>query len=102
MPNPGTAITWTDGANTDWVVAAVRVLPVPNCGVAAGNCYRIGAGGTWATAANWSNTSGGATCGCTPVATNNSIFNATPPGAPTLAARTPNPGIDMTDFPRHP
>src|SRR3989449_8230736 len=98
MPNPGTAITWTDGANTDWVVAAVRVLPVPNCGVAAGNCYRIGAGGTWATGANWSNTSGGATCSCTPVATNDVIFNATPTGTTTLAAATTIAGIDMTSF----
>jgi len=98
MPNPGTAITWTDGNNTDWVVAAVRVLPVPNCGVAAGNCYRIGAGGTWATGANWSNTSGGAACGCTPVATNNAVFNATPTGTTTLAAATTIASIDMTSF----
>src|SRR5207245_403076 len=98
MPNPGTAITWTDGANTDWVVAAVRVLPVPNCGVAAGNCYRIGAGGTWATGANWSNTTAGAACSCTPVATNNAIFNATPTGTTTLAAATTIAGINMTSF----
>ena len=88
MPFPGTAITWTDGNATDWVISAVRVLPTPNCGVASGNCYRIGAGGTWATGANWSNTSGGAACGCTPVATNDVIFNATPIGTTTLAAAT--------------
>src|SRR5881396_214617 len=98
MPFPGTAITWTDGNATDWVVSAVRVLPTPNCGVASGNCYRIGAGGTWATGANWSNTSGGAACGCTPVATNNAIFNATPTGTTTLAAATTIASIDMTNF----
>src|SRR5437867_1772516 len=98
MPFPGTAITWTDGNATDWVVSAVRVLPTPNCGAASGNCYRIGAGGTWATGANWSNTSGGAACGCTPVATNNSIFNATPTGTTTLAAATTIASIDMTNF----
>ncbi len=98
MPFPGTAITWTDGNATDWVVAAVRVLPVPNCGVASGNCYRIGAGGAWNTAANWSNTSGGASCGCTPVATNNAFFNASPTGTTTLAAATTIARIDMTGF----
>src|SRR5438309_894752 len=98
MPFPGTAITWTDGNNTDWVVAAVRVLPFPNCSVATGNCYRIGAGGTWATGANWSNTSGGAACGCTPVATNIAIFNANPTGTTTLAAATTIASIDMTNF----
>src|SRR5213594_4420130 len=97
MPFPGTAITWTDGA-TDWAISAVRVLPTPNCGAASGNCYRIGAGGTWATGANWSNTSGGAACGCTPVATNNAIFNATPTGTTTLAAATTIASIDMTNF----
>src|SRR5437870_2841389 len=86
MPFPGTAITWTDGNATDWVVAAVRVLPVPNCGVASGNCYRVGAGGAWNTAANWSHTSGGASCGCTPVATNNAFFNASPTGTTTPRA----------------
>src|SRR3989449_652606 len=98
MPFPGTAITWTDGNATDWVVAAVRVLPVPNCGVASGNCYRVGAGGVWNTAANWSNTSGGASCGCTPVATNNAFFNASPTGTTTLAAATTIARIDMTGF----
>src|SRR2546428_323754 len=98
MPFPGTAITWTDGNATDWVISAVRVLPTPNCGVASGNCYRIGAGGTWATGANWSNTSGGATCSCTPVATNDVIFNATPTGTTTLAAATTIASIDMTGF----
>ena len=98
MPFPGTAITWTDGNATDWVVAAVRVLPVPNCGVASGNCYRVGAGGAWNTAANWSNTSGGASCGCTPVATNNAFFNASPTGTTTLAAATTIARIDMTGF----
>src|SRR5947199_20494 len=98
MPFPGTAITWTDGNATDWVISAVRVLPTPNCGVASGNCYRIGAGGTWATGANWSNTSGGAACSCTPVATNDVIFNATPTGTTTLAAATTIASIDMTGF----
>ncbi|HYR80688.1 MAG TPA: hypothetical protein VEN80_00100, partial [Thermoplasmata archaeon] len=98
MPFPGTAITWTDGNATDWVISAVRVLPTPNCGVALGNCYRIGAGGTWATGANWSNTSGGAPCSCTPVATNDVIFNATPTGTTTLAAATTIASIDMTGF----
>jgi len=42
-------------------------------------------------------TSGGAACGCTPVATNNAVFNASPRhhdsrGGPTIA------GIDMTGF----
>src|SRR3989475_387593 len=83
---------------TDWVISAVRVLPTPNCGVASGNCYRIGAGGTWATGANWSNTSGGAACGCTPVATNDVIFNTTPTGTTTLAAATTIASIDMTGF----
>src|SRR5207237_5782386 len=95
MPFPGTAITWTDGNATDWVMSAVRVLPTPNCGVASGNCYRIGAGGTWATGANWSNTSGGAACGCTPGATNNAVFNAPPTGTTTRAAATPNARIDI-------
>src|SRR2546426_3550817 len=98
MPFPGTTITWTDGRARDWVISAVRVLPTPNCGVASGNCYRIGAGGTWATGANWSNTSGGATCSCTPVATNDVIFNATPTGTTTLAAATTIASIDMTGF----
>src|SRR2546422_8308568 len=98
MPFPGTTITWTDGNATDWVISAVRVLPTPNCGVASGNCYRIGAGGTWATGANWSNTSGGATCSCTPVATNDVIFNAPPTGTTTLAAATTIASIDMTGF----
>src|SRR3989454_896551 len=98
MPFPGTTITWTDGNATDWVISAVRVLPTPNCGVASGNCYRIGPGGTWATGANWSNTSGGATCSCTPVATTDVIFNAPPTGTTTLAAATTIASIDMTGF----
>src|SRR5438132_826972 len=98
MPFPGTAITWTDGNATDWVISAFRVLPTPNCGVASGNCYRIGAGGTWATGANWSNSSGVAACSCTPVATNDVIFNATPTGTTTLAAATTIASIDMTGF----
>src|SRR5467141_2627919 len=98
MPNPGTAITWTIGGGNSWVLAAVRVAAAPNCGVAAGNCYRIGAGGTWATGANWSNTSGGAACACTPVATNDVIFNATPSGTTVLAAATTIASIDMTSF----
>src|SRR3989442_12221247 len=95
MPFPGTAIAWTDGNATDWVISAVRVLPTPNCGVASGNCYRIGAGGTWATGANWSNTSGGATCSCPPVATNHRIFNPTPTRPPTPPAATPTPDIHL-------
>src|SRR6267378_5490159 len=97
MPNPGTAITWTAGAN-DWVVAAVRVVAAPNCAVAAGNCYRIGANGGWNAGGFWSNTSGGGACGCTPVATNNAIFNATPTGTTSLAAATTIASIDMTGF----
>jgi len=98
MPSPGTAITWTDGNNTDWVVSAVRVVPAANCSVAGGNCYRVGAGGAWNTGGRWSNTSGGAACGCTPVATNNTIFNASPSGTTTLAAGTTIASIDMTGF----
>lgn len=97
LPSPGTAITWTNAATT-WTVSAVRVVPGPNCSVAAGNCYRIGAGGAWNTGANWSNTSGGAACGCTPVATNNAMFNASPTGTTTLAAATTIASIDMTGF----
>src|SRR5207244_13636264 len=41
MPNPGTAITWTDGSNTDWVVAPVRVLSVPNCGADSSAGYPV-------------------------------------------------------------
>lgn len=98
MPNPGTAITWTDAAATDWVVSAVRVVPAPNCSAGGGNCYRIGAGGAWNTAANWSNTASGASCGCTPAATDNAIFNAVPTGTTTLAAATTIASIDMTGF----
>src|SRR3989442_14654425 len=98
MPFPGTAIAWTDGNATDWVISAVRVLPTPNCGVASGNCYRIGAGGAWATGANWSNTSGGATCSCPPVATNDVVLNATPTGTTTLPAATPIPRHAMKGF----
>ncbi|MGI0150142.1 MAG: hypothetical protein ACREDF_11505, partial [Thermoplasmata archaeon] len=98
MPNPGTAITWTDSNGIDWVISAVRVVPASDCSVAAGNCYRIGAGGAWNTAANWSNTSGGATCSCTPVATNNANFDANPTGTTTLAAATTIASVDMTGF----
>src|SRR3989454_530411 len=58
----------------------------------------LGIRGTWATGANWSNTSGGATCSCTPVATNDVIFNANPTGTTTLAAATTIASIDMTGF----
>src|SRR6267143_91622 len=98
MPSPGTAITWTDGNNTDWVVSAVRVVPAANCSVAGGNCYRVGAGGAWNTGGRWSNTSGGAACGCTPIATNNAIFNGSPTGTTTLAGATTIASIDMTGF----
>src|SRR5437016_10501061 len=98
MPFPGTAITWTDGNATDAVGSAGRVVPPPDRGPASGNYYRLGPGGAWNTAANWSNTSGGASCGCTPVATNNAIFNATPTGTTTLAAATTIASIDMTNF----
>src|SRR5438128_8943091 len=47
MPFPGTAITWTGGNATDWVVAAVRVLPVPHCCGASGQWCRGGAVGAW-------------------------------------------------------
>ncbi len=98
MPNPGTAITWTIGGGNSWVLGAVRVVAAPNCGVAAGNCYRIGAGGAWNTGANWSNSAGGASCACTPVASNQAIFNASPSGTITLAAATTIASIDMTGF----
>src|SRR6266566_3190246 len=98
MPNPGTAITSTIGGGNSWVLGAARVVAAPNCGVAAGNCYRIGAGGAWNTGANWSNTAGGASCACTPVASNQAIFNASPSGTITLAAATTIASIDMTGF----
>jgi len=98
MPNPGTAITWTIGGGNSWVLGAARVVAAPNCGVAAGNCYRIGAGGAWNTGANWSNSAGGASCACTPVASNQAIFNASPSGTITLAAATTIASIDMTGF----
>src|SRR5438034_205803 len=98
MPNPGTAITWTIGGGNSWVLGAVRVAAAPNCGLAAGNCYRIGAGGAWNTGANWSNSAGGASCACTPVASNQAIFNASPSGTITLAAATTIASIDMTGF----
>src|SRR5712692_9045543 len=98
MPNPGTAITWTIGGGNSWVLAAVRVAPSPNCSVAAGDCYRIGAGGAWNAGANWSNSPGGAACGCTPIASNNVFFNATPTGTTSLAAATTITSIDMTGF----
>src|SRR5712692_1772344 len=98
MPNPGTAITWTIGGGNSWVLAAVRVAPSPNCSVAAGDCYRIGAGGAWNAGANWSNSPGGAACGCTPIASNNVFFNATPTGTTSLAAATTIASIDMTGF----
>lgn len=97
LPNPGTAITWTQAAAT-WAVSAVRVTPAPNCGAGGGNCYRIGAAGQWNNTANWSNTSGGASCGCAPSATDNAIFNATPTGTTSLAAATTIASIDMTNF----
>jgi hypothetical protein len=98
MPSPGTDITWTDGNNTEWVVSAVRVLPAPNCNVAGGNCYRIGAGGAWNAGANWSNSLGGGACGCTPAPLSNAFFNATPTGTTSLAAPTTIASIDMTGF----
>ena len=97
LPNPGTAITWTQAAAT-WAISAVRVVPANNCGTGGGNCYRIGTGGAWSNTANWSATSGGPSCGCTPAATDNVIFNATPTGTTTLAANTTVASIDMTGF----
>ena len=98
IPNPGTAITWTNAATT-WVVSAVEVVAIPTCGTVGGaNCYRIGAGGTWTSAANWSNTPGGASCGCTPTTTDTAIFNASPTGTTTLSAATTIAAIDMTGF----
>src|SRR5438128_2414823 len=91
---PGTATSGTGIVRTEMGFFQ-GVIP---SGVASGNCYRIGAGGTWATGANWSNTSGGAACSCTPVATNDVIFNATPTGTTTLAAATTIASIDMTGF----
>ncbi len=98
IPNPGTAVTWTNAATT-WVVSAVEVVATPTCGSIGGaNCYRIGAGGAWSNPANWSNSSGGASCGCTPTATDLAIFNASPTGTTTLAAATTIAGLDMTGF----
>ncbi len=98
IPNPGTAITWTS-ASTTWVVSAVEVVATPTCGtVGGGNCYRIGAGGAWNSPTNWSNSPGGASCGCTPVATDVAIFNGSPTGTTTLAAATTIAAIDMTGF----
>src|SRR5437879_7036921 len=98
MPNPGTAITWTIGGGNNWVLGAVRVVAAPNCGVAAGNCYRIGAGGAWNTGANWSNQSGGAACAWSPSASYNAVVNGAPSGTITLAAATTIASIDMTGF----
>jgi len=98
IPNPGTAITWTNPA-TQWVVSAVEVVAMPTCGTTGGaNCYRIGAGGAWSSSTNWSNSSGGASCGCTPTTTDLAIFNAVPTGTTTLSAATTVSGIDMTGF----
>ena len=97
MPNPGSAITWTAPAN-DWVVSAVRIVPAADCSVGGGNCYRIGAGGAWNGTSNWSNTSGGASCTCTPAATDNAYFDANPTGATTLTAATTIASIDMAGF----
>ncbi|TLZ77759.1 MAG: hypothetical protein E6K08_02580 [Methanobacteriota archaeon] len=97
IPNPGTAITWTNAA-TQWVVSAVEVVAAPPCGNGSGLCYRIGNGGAWNSASNWSNSSGGAPCSCTPAATDVAVFNANPTGTVTLAAATTIGGIDMTGF----
>ena len=94
----GTAITWTNPAAT-WVVSAVEVVAIPTCGtVGGGNCYRIGNNGTWSSTTNWSNTPGGASCGCAPLSTDFAFFNATPIGTTSLAAATTIAGIDMTGF----
>src|SRR2546427_817598 len=98
MPNPGTAITWTIGGGNNWVLGAVRVVAAPNCGVAAGHGHRIGAVGARNTGANCSNTSGGAACACTPIASDNAVFNGSPSGTTTLAAATTIASIDMTGF----
>src|SRR5205807_10236420 len=66
--------------------------------VAGGSGSRGGGGGAWKTGGRWSDTSGGAACGCTPVATNNAIFNASPTGSTTLSAATTIASIDMTSF----
>src|SRR5207249_2451957 len=41
---------------------------------------------------------GGAACACTPIASNNAIFNANPTGTTTLAAATTIASVDMTSF----
>ncbi len=97
IANPGTAITWTS-AVTQWVVSAAEVVAAPSCGNGGATCYRIGVGGTWSSTSNWSNSSGGVTCGCAPASTDTAIFNANPTGTTTLAAATTIAGIDMTGF----
>jgi len=98
IPTPGTAITWTN-PSTNWVVSAVEVVANPTCAtVGGGNCYRIGAGGAWNNPTNWSNSSGGAACGCTPLATDIAIFDASPTGTTTLAAATTVAALSMTGF----
>ncbi len=98
LPNPGTTVTWTN-PSTQWVVSAIEVVATPTCSsVGGGNCYRIGNNGTWANGNLWSNSPGGAACGCTPLATDFVFFNATPTGTTSLAANTTVAGIDMTGF----
>ncbi len=98
IPNPGTAVTWTNPATT-WAVAAVEVVQLPSCGTTGGaNCYRIGAGGNWGSTTSWSTTSNGPPCGCAPVASDIAIFNAFASGTTTLTAATTIGGIDMTGF----
>lgn len=98
IPNPGTAITWTN-TSTLWVVSAVEVVAAL-CGGGNGgaNCYRIGAGGAWNSTTNWSYTSGGPACNCVPNTGDFALFNAFPTGTVSLAAGTAIAGLDMTGF----
>ena len=98
LPNPGTALSWTN-PSSNWVVSAVEIVAIPTCGtVGGGECYRIGTGGIWSSSANWSNSPGGASCGCVPLSTDSAVFNGTPTGTTSLSASTTVAGIDMTGF----
>ena len=95
LPGSGTAFTWTSPAAT-WASSAVEA--VAGCGSGGADCYRIGAGSTWGSTSNWSNVSGGPSCGCTPVATDVAVFDGSPTGTITLSSATTVAGIDMTGF----
>ncbi|HYM39620.1 MAG TPA: hypothetical protein VEY12_05680 [Thermoplasmata archaeon] len=97
LPAPGTGITWTGSAN-NWAVSAVRVTPA-GCGTGGQNCYRIGAGGAWSSTSNWSSSSGGGSCSCTPAATDQVFFDANASGTTSLAAATTVASINMAGFP---